>query len=496
MPPPKLPPRPKPRRSTAPRPSIEKSAPSRPPPDGTMQRPLPDPGVGKRTVNMWYIDIKQPGYEDGLPRLWKPRSGRGGEWSCPCGDWKHHCEIHKGDKVTFDASEAAKFSVPEPQHTLVFVDFEAEATGILGEHIFTYRDSKLWGRGEAVRGKIAERVVRRFDELVLKHETTEPAITVDCSGNMRVEGNEIHEYRRELDGGKLQSVEVKNRRPGWDTHNGRWVVQWENIKEGLHDVLILCLETPTGYLIYERGTGTVGDGGNGVAEEVDGKHFKVYSTSGYGAPPDVRDAIEEMHTKLVARGNTFHREIAFDDKDYADLLTYRTVTDDVYEGTPLAELSHSARGDVCQELARLVGRRVLGWGVSDAEVTDRVDGVKRGCNATKADFDIYGDATEVKSSLMCWNKHNNRFYLRFERVKVGNHKRRILVMVSPRGLHLFEHTGSTAGFSGAGARTATHGETIKATAPVGMRNAVQAEKFLLKQLFHHWKLPYLAFVKF
>ena len=464
-----------------------------PPPDGSKLKPLPDPGVGERTFKMWYTGIKKRGYEDGLPRKWKS-CGSKGVWSCPCGTQKSRCELHKGDRIRFEAHDAAKVSVPVPRHTLAFADFEAEAMGILGEHIFTYRGSPLWGRGTKVRGTIAERVVRRFDELVLGNETIEPERGVDLNGNPRGEGQEIHEYRRKLDGGRLESVEVKNARAYWDTTGMGWVVLWANIKKDLHDVLILSLETPTGYALYERGTGTLGDGGNGVAEEVDGKDVKVTAKRGDNATTDVHAAIEEMHAKLVARGDTFLGEVALDDQDYTDSLAYRTVTEDVFEGTPLAELSNKARGDVCEELARLVGCRVLAWIVSDAKVTDCVHGGKRGRNATKADFNIDGAATEVKSSQMCWRKNHNCFWLQFVNVKTDDHQRRILAMVTPRGVHLFEHTGSTAGLSRAGAREAAHGKVISAVAPVGMRDPAAAEEFLLKQFVHHWELPYLAFV--
>ena len=470
------------------------------PSDGSYEKPYPDPCKGKRTKDKWYTDIKDRGFEDGAPRKWRATpsqeaKGRGC-WSCQCGIFKNMCKIHKGDLVRFEKRIATALPIPTPQRPLAFSDYEEDAMASLHRFVFEYerRESPLWGRSTAVRGALAERVVRRFDELVLENKTADATAGTCCNGGMRGKGFESYDYARVTSDGTRVRIEAKNARAVWATTKNYWVVRWAHVKADAHDVLLLALETPTGYLIYERGPpGTVGDCGQGVVEDATGKSVTVVAAK---YEEDFDSAIAYMHDKLINRGDKFRGKVDFSDAVYADALDHTTVTEAVYEDVPLSQLSGCARGGLLEGLSRRILPLVLGCTVTDADITACVDGVTRGRNRTSSDYKMDGDATEHKSMQMYYNKARNNFTAISYSVKPDKHARRILSLYTPRGIHLFDHTGSTDGFTKQGVKEESGGKDIAVYAPVGMRDPVAAEEFLIKRLVHHWKLPYLAFAAF
>lgn len=476
--------------------------------NGTYERPFRDPGQGKRVKDMWYFSIED--FDDDIPRMWSASAAQAakgrGRWSCPCraprnpklGRAKSICPIHKHDLIYFIEKVAAKLAVPSPEKTLAFADFKKEVMTVLHEFVFAYRDrdSPLWGRGTHVRGTIAERVVRRFVTLQLGWTVVSAKGGESCNGAARGAHMTSCDFCRILVKGSSTRIEVKNARLVWNTFFKRWVVVWAAIKAGLHDILLLSLETPTGFEIYKRGPpGTPGDNGQGLSEDATGKHVTVCGECGVA---DFDTTLAHIRSKLVTRGDVRLGFVPFTDPAYASDLAYTSATEALYpiKSVPLADLSGTLRGAVFEELIRLVLSRNFGNAITAADVTLRVNNSKRGRNQTTCDFKVDGEDAEAKSGQMGINTGLNNVEVTFSDLKMGAHAKRYLALYTPRGVHLFDHTDSRAGVAGNGKCGEARGEQIRARAPLGMLDPVAAEAFLLKRLVHFWKLPYLAFVEF
>jgi hypothetical protein len=476
--------------------------------NGTYERPFRDKGTGKRVKDTWYFAIEQ--FDDDIPRMWRVtplQAAKGhGKWSCPCrlqrnpklGRHKANCPIHKHDLIYFTEKVAAKLAVPSPQQTLAFADFEKEMMAMLHKFVFAYktRDSPLWGRGTHVRGTIAERVVRRFVTLQLGWTVVDAKGGKSCNGAALGKGHESYDFCRILVKGSSRRIEVKNARLHWETNRKYWVVIWVAIKAGLHETLMLSLETPTGFEIYKRGPpGTPGDGGTGLIEDATGKFVTVCGPRGVA---DFDTALAHIRSKLVERGDVRLGFVPFTDPAYASDLAYTSATEALYpiKSVPLADLSGTLRGAVLEELIRLVLSRNFGNAITAADVTLRVDNAKRGRNCTTCDFKVDGEDAEAKSSQMGINTSLNCVRVTFSNLKMGAHARRYLAMYTPRGVHLFDHTGSFKGVAGNGKCEEAKGKQIQASAPHHMLDPVAAEAFLLKRLVHFWDIKYIAFVEF
>lgn len=124
--------------------------------------------------------------------------------------------------------------------------------------------------------------------------------------------------------------------------------------------------------------------------------------------------------------------------DFSDLITM-TRTEEAYLNVPLSSLNR--RGEVIEETTRKFMEVRTGQVSSRADITKSISGKKRGRNQTEYDFKINSQKYEVKSSQLCWNKHNNRWEAQWKDVKNDSHDVLLLVLYSPTGLSFYEHDG-------------------------------------------------------
>jgi hypothetical protein len=402
----------------------------------------------------------------------------------------------KTKMVQFNKGVASRTAKAKPEHTLFFADFVERVMDGVGDSVFVYvqSGSPLATKSASLRGTIAEEVVKRAIGLEIGHDAIFPADGSKCvDGTKRGAGKEEYDFGvRVTDGsGSITKVEVKLARLGFDTSQRGWRVQFMRVKPDSSDMVLLVLEGLESVRVYKWDGGNVSTTGKSTFST--GHNITIY---GPRNEPDFETAYNDIAIKLDER-NYFADPVHFTDPQYADLFSMTTRTEDVMNHVPLATLSFGARGAALEKLARAVLRDTIGAVVADATVTDCVNGVSRGKKATEYDFVSDGLRVEVKSAMLAWDKNIRRFQLRFVKVKPECFDTLVLVWLTPRGVHVFEHDAMN-GYSTNGKATESSGGEIKMYAPAGKTGYKvwsAAETFFLKQL-KWFGSKYIAFVAF
>ena len=397
--------------------------------------------------------------------------------------------------VQFNKAVASRTAKAKPEHVLAFADFVKRAMDGVGDTVFAYvqSGSPLATKSAKLRGKIAEEVVKRAIGLEIGHDAIVPPDASYCvDGSKRGAGAEEYDFGvRVTDGsGSITKVEVKSARLGFDTHLQRWVVKFLDVKPDKSDMILLVLEGLESLRVYKWDGANVSTSGKSTAAT--GSVIKIYGSCN----EPFESAYNDIAIKLGER-NYFANPVHFSDPQYEDLFSMTTRMEDVMDSVPLATLSVTARGAALEKLARAVFRDTVGAVVTDATVTDCVNGTSRGKNSTSHDFVSDGRRVEVKSCMLTWDKTNRGFALQFKKVKPDCFDTLILVWCTPRGVHVFEHDAKN-GYSTNGKSTASSGGEIKMYAPAGKtgyRVWSAAETFFLKQ-FRWFGSKYIAFVAF
>jgi len=398
--------------------------------------------------------------------------------------------------VQFNKGVASRTAKAKPEHVLAFADFVERVMDGVGDSVFVYvqSGSPLAAKSASLRGMIAEEVVKRAIGLEIGHDAIVKAEASDCvDGRKRGAGTEEYDFGvRVTDGsGSITKVEVKLARLCFDAINQRWKVQFANVKPDKSDMVLLVLEGLESVRVYKWDGGNVSTTGKSAVSV--GHDIKIY---GPRNEPDFETAYNDIAIKLGER-NYFADPVHFTDPQYADLFSMTTRTADVMDYVPLATLSVAARGCALERLTRFVLKDIVGSVVTDAVVTDCVNGASRGKTRTEYDFVSDGRHVEVKSCMLTWNKTTHRFQLRFKCVKPDCFDTLILIWLTPRGVHVFEHDARN-GFSTNGKATESTGGEIQMCAPKGKsgyRVWSAAETFFLKQ-FKWYGSKYIAFVAF
>ena len=396
----------------------------------------------------------------------------------------------------FNKVVASRTAKAQPEHVLVFADFIERAMDGVGDSVFVYLQSgsPLAAKSAKLRGKIAEEVVKRAIGLEIGHEAIVPPDVSTCvNGSKRGAGKEEYDFGvRVTDGsGSITKVEVKSARLSFNTNKQQWMVQFLDVKPDKSDMVLLVLEGLESVRVYKWRGGNVS--ANGKSTAATGVTIVVY---GPRNEPDFETAYNNIAIKLGER-NYFADPVHFTDPQYTDLFSMTTRTEDVMDSVPLATLSIGARGAALEKLARNVLKDTVGAVVTDATVTDCVNGASRGKHSTEYDFVSDGRRVEVKSCMLIWEKSIRGFTLRFMKVKPECFDTLILVWLTPRGVHVFEHDARN-GYSTNGKSTDSTGGQIQMYAPTGKtgyRVWSAAETFFLKQ-FKWFGSKYIAFVAF
>ena len=108
----------------------------------------------------------------------------------------------------------------------------------------------------------------------------------------------------------------------------------------------------------------------------------------------------------------------FDAADFSKLLGRRTVTEEAYEGVPLAELAAVPRANVLTSVVREINTSLH----PDARIEDAVPGTctngsKRGQHQAPYDWQRDGVRVACKSAQLQWNVSNRYWRVQFHAIK-------------------------------------------------------------------------------
>jgi len=397
----------------------------------------------------------------------------------------------------FNKGDAAMVVPPRPPIVGKFADYIDEAMEGVGDAAFLYAQhgTPLADKASKLRGDIAEAVVKRIYATECGAKILNAEAGTCVNGAARGEGHERYDFgvRAVDEDGDLTTrrIEVKNARMIYAAPSKEmWKLLFQNVKKDEYDELCLVFEGLDGVRVYKWGGQNAST--NGKRTKAHGGNITVCASC---YQPDVTTSHAQLVEKMEAR-NELIKFVPYTDPAYADLWAMTTRTATTYDAVPMGTLSASARGTMIENVVRSVMAR-LGHTVEGAPTSSNVNGHARGKNSTTCDFLVDGERTEVKSSLMDWDKTNQRFKLQFEHIKSELHDTLLLAWMTPKSIHIFKHDG-VSGMSTNGERTEAEGRKVQMGAPGGKKGYAvpsAAERFMLKQ-FKYQKNEYLARIDF
>ena len=399
---------------------------------------------------------------------------------------------YRGNGKTFTQLLALTLPIPKPTHTLKFADFLGFAMVAVKPEHFTYMTSSspLATKGGPLRGKIAENVSKQHHEYIgYTISPAEKSIRVD--GLETSEGSETYDYNIKKDDVAMRRQEIKNARMYFNSSLQRWEVTFEGLKTNLHDDTILLLEGLTSTCLFKWGGQNLG--GTGKAEKSSGKKVVI---CGEKYVTDFDEAYKTIRKKLMHR-NEFLIDIQFSNPRFETIFAQTTRADTELQAMPLMGFSGVVRGDILEELSRVVLRTVVGAKIDSAPITARVNGVDRGPNSTSCDYLVDGEDAEHKSSVFGWDTYHRMWIFVLAHVKRGNFYRLFISLVTPKAVHIFEHDAEI-GYSTTGKDEETKGGRIVLCASGGQKGYTDwkdDETYILKFLGWH-KSKYIARVEF
>lgn len=141
--------------------------------------------------------------------------------------------------------------------------------------------------------------------------------------------------------------------------------------------------------------------------------------------------------------------------------------DATYSCVPLGRLNPQARSSIIKKLGRAVDALLH----TSARFEDHLPGIcisGAACLRCRAAYDWSRDGLQIrcKSAQMCWSKSDQRWGLSFHGIRLKEIGELILVLFTPRGLHIYRHR-SKFGISSSGLRSVVHGDKIVLRGPAG-----------------------------
>ena len=155
----------------------------------------------------------------------------------------------------------------------------------------------------------------------------------------------------------------------------------------------------------------------------------------------------------------------FDAADFSKLLARRTVTEEAYEGVPLAELATVPRANVLTSVVREIDTSLHPDArIEDAVPGTRIDDSKRGQHQAPYDWQRDGVRVACKSAQLTWHVSKRLWEVRFSEIKPagaeGEFDELLLALYTPRGVHVYRHD-LRLGMSTSGKATEATGRTIQ-----------------------------------
>ena len=303
-------------------------------------------------------------------------------------------------------------SCPVATKNLVFCDMLENCLNAVGAGCFAYAafgHPLIW-QTDPVKGTMCEAALRRK----LTSQGFKVKDAPNDGSDRKTDGTRLGKTSLAFDfqmkrGGRFVKVEAKMARLNWELP-ARWKATFQSVNPKKHDVLLLVLKGLDGLYIFESDS-TLGSIAN------NGKI--IFQAREKLLPKAIDSVLKEMRGSNEEIGF-----VSYKDDRYSDIFDMCSETMKVHReyGMPLLSLSASARGLMCERLARMV-LEALGETTGDSQTTD-------------FDFIANTKSCEAKSALMTFDK--GRWSVRFCWIKQHLHQRLIYIVLGLRHAYVME----------------------------------------------------------
>lgn len=368
---------------------------------------------------------------------------------------------------------------PKPIDTYKFANHVVEGMQGVGDGCFLYETmgSPMASMGAKNRGDCVEAIVKEYcaQHDYGAYEVLPAEITTGRAANTTTTDFRL----KHKETGIVITVEVKSARMTFARDTQLWCLQWENVKKGVAELILLCVEHFDHVDIYVLDSEFTGYSTNGKKEVKKGGYIK---TCGPWKTPDHVASYKEIHKKLNERYLPFAKLEFEDEPAKSTIANWGTRGHECMATMPLFSLSGASRGDVADRLVQDHLRR-KGCNVQPAPPGVCVNGQSTNVRSTPCDFLVDGKRAESKAAMMNWDDTNKLWSIQFQSIDKSKHDLLYFSFFSPKAMHviLYDHRASTS--------TSKYRSFY---APRGMVDIKQAEKHLLKLLAKFRGFRYLA----
>ena len=293
-----------------------------------------------------------------------------------------------------------------------------------------YAHTPVAGLGQTQQGKIlqewAKGVLQKQNP---QAEISDPDLGTCCNGSRRGPHQAEYDF---LMGGRR--VEIKSSRMAWSTPEGRWTVRFSSIKlpygvrtETAFDDLYLVILSPKGMHLIKHDLVTR-IGACGKRTGVSGHMIRVYGSTQTNCWEDACDKILE---KLCRRGGCrMVHEQPFTELSFKKILSESvSPAQAAVAGLPMSSMSRERRGNRIQEIGLALDRRL--------NPQSAFTGGNRGTSNAPADWVRGMRRVELKSSMLTFDRSNNRWQCNFYCIKTDLFDELWLAIYTSVGIHYY-----------------------------------------------------------
>ena len=337
-----------------------------------------------------------------------------------------------------------------------------------------YANTPLAGLGQTQQGKIlqewAKGVLQKQNP---QAEISDPDLGTCRNGSRRGVNMAAFDF---LMGGRR--VEIKSSRMFWSTTEGRWNVQFSNIKlpygertQPAFDDLYLVLLSPKGVHLIKHDLVT-GLGTCGERTGVSGHNIRMYGSRRTNC---WEDACDEILEKLCQRGGcSMVHEQPLSDLDVQEILSERDSPGQrAVARIPMSGMSWGKRGNRIQEIGLALDRML------NPQSAFSFTGGKRGASNAPADWVRGRVRVELKSCGLTFNQSRKIWLCGFQHIKPTLFNELWLAIYTSVGIHYYRskyRNSCSLGFAKAGVATKINGHQLQIFVSCGELDPLEAFK--------------------
>ena len=337
-----------------------------------------------------------------------------------------------------------------------------------------YANTPIAGLGQYQQGKMVEEWAKGvLQKQNFQAEISDPEPGICRDGSRRGAYREEHDF---LIGGRR--VEIKSSRMAWSTTGGRWYVVFSKVKlpygertQPAFDDLYLVVLSPKGVHLIKHDLVT-GLSTCGKRTGVSGHMIRVHGSRGTKC---WEDACGEILEKLCQRGGcSVVHEQPLSDLDFQEILSERVSPGQTaVAGIPMSSMSRQKKGNRIQEIGLALDRML------NPESAFSFTGGNRGTSNAPADWVRGSVRVELKSSVLTFDRSNNRWLCRFYCIKTVLFDELWLAIYTSVGIHYYRSkygNSCSLGFVKAGVATKIDGHQLQFNGSCGELDPLEAFK--------------------